>query len=139
MRVTEVSVSVHEKRNHPTEYGHRDCSVQIVASVEHLESADVVARELLGKATAHVQRELDVWIDDIEFANAQAIALSKITDSLFQMTYATSDGVDRLIEEMIDAAVILPANERVELLDQAQWAADVRRDELSSGTEVKRC
>lgn len=126
MRVTEVSVSVHEKRNHPTEYGHRDCSVQIVASVEHLEAADVVARELLGKATAHVQRELGEWITVIEQDYRLAEVRSEVHFQMRQLRVSFSGEIaKRTLAAIREGVAALPADEQAALLEEAEKAYQV--------------
>ena len=59
MRVTEVTVEVHEKRNHPHEYGHYDCSVTLAAVLDDWEPSDASISELRAMAAAHVKHHLD--------------------------------------------------------------------------------
>lgn len=65
--IKEVTVTVHEKRNHPYEFGHFDCSISLVAELPDLSYiqhetmiSDRIA-ELRAEALAHVQEECDRW------------------------------------------------------------------------------
>lgn len=61
MKVTQVTVTVHEKRNHPHEFGHYDCSVALTAEVgAELEAHDAIAL-LRAKARVQVLEECANW------------------------------------------------------------------------------
>jgi hypothetical protein len=66
MEITSVTVSVHEKRNHPHEFGHYDCDVRFTADLEDGEDADLVARQLRHRAGVQVAAECDAWVEGIE-------------------------------------------------------------------------
>lgn len=65
MIIKEVTVTCHEKRNHPYEYGHRDSGVTLVAEINSdLPNSEIV--DLQAMARKWVDRELDGWIEEIE-------------------------------------------------------------------------
>ncbi len=66
MHVTEVKVCVHEKRNHPHECGHYDCSVTLTAQANEHEVANRGAlRRLRESASDQVKEKCDNWIAEI--------------------------------------------------------------------------
>jgi len=74
MIITEVTVSVHEKRNHPHEYGHYDAEVRLTAQLSPDDHDDVVTSDLLAKAAAHVKAECDRFIEQVEQERRAAFA-----------------------------------------------------------------
>jgi hypothetical protein len=66
MNIQTVTVEIHEKRNHPHEYGHYDARVAYTAQVEEGESAENVASRLQELARTQVEAECDRWIEGIE-------------------------------------------------------------------------
>jgi hypothetical protein len=62
MKIHRVTVEVHEKRNHPYEYCHKDCSVILEAEVEDGEDVDSVIARLTRKAEKQVNTTLDAWV-----------------------------------------------------------------------------
>lgn len=68
MEITSVTVSVHEKRNHPHEFGHYDCDVRFTADLEEGEDADQAIRMLRHRAGVQVAAECDAWVEGIEEA-----------------------------------------------------------------------
>lgn len=65
MKYQTVSVSIHEKRNHPHEYGHFDASVSYTVQVEEGEDADQITRVLCDRARDHVEGELDAKVAQV--------------------------------------------------------------------------
>jgi hypothetical protein len=65
MDVIRVEVTVHEKRNHPYEYGHCDCEVRLMADVGAGDDLDVTVQTLREKAAGHVRAHLDEWAEGI--------------------------------------------------------------------------
>ena len=61
MKITHVEVEVHEKRNHPYEYGHYDASVRLCADVDDTDGVHAVIDELRDIARWHVKTECDQW------------------------------------------------------------------------------
>ena len=74
MIVSTIVVEVHEKRNHPHEYGHRDCSIRIEATLEPGEDFDQETILLVAKAQKHVDYELDAWFAKVQLAYLKANA-----------------------------------------------------------------
>jgi len=66
VNITSVTISVHEKRNNPHEYGHYDCDVRLAADLEEGEDADQAVRMLRHRAGLQVKAELDAWIEGME-------------------------------------------------------------------------
>lgn len=65
MNVTQIAVSIHEKRNHPFEYGHYDCEVRLTAELdsdEDIFDEIVCLREM---ARGHVLGECEMWQEQI--------------------------------------------------------------------------
>lgn len=67
MLIKEITVEVHEKRNNPASYGHKDCSVRITVAINGSERevdpyriADI--EEMREIARNQVNAELDQWI-----------------------------------------------------------------------------
>lgn len=71
MDITNVSVTIHEKKNHPHEFGHFDAGVTISADVESGENADKVLRELREQARGHVDDEIGLWLFEIDYERKQ--------------------------------------------------------------------
>jgi hypothetical protein len=63
MDIKEITVAIHEKRNHPFEYGHYDCEVRLVAEATPYPDSDI--DELRNIARAKVREELDDWEQSI--------------------------------------------------------------------------
>ena len=66
MNISQVTVSVHEKRNNPYEYGHYDAEVRMTADLQPGDGADDVIGRLIGQARSNVKAECDRWIADTE-------------------------------------------------------------------------
>lgn len=66
MNITQITVSIHEKRNHPHEYGHYDAEVRYTADL--LPDEDVLKRtkELQFLADSFVSEKCAAWIKNIE-------------------------------------------------------------------------
>lgn len=71
MKVTEVTVTIHEKKNHPHEYGHYDASVTLTARPEQDEHCDNVIESLQREARRRVIEEIDSWIAFINYEKRQ--------------------------------------------------------------------
>ena len=61
MVITEITVSVHEKRNHPFEYGHYDSSVTLTATISPNERRSTAIRDLQDRAAFYVKQQCDEW------------------------------------------------------------------------------
>lgn len=66
MIVKTVTVEVHEKKNHPYEYGHYDASVRLEADLDPNENADDLIDRLQRQAAFKVQAQCALWIIEIE-------------------------------------------------------------------------
>ncbi|MBU0493893.1 MAG: hypothetical protein KKA73_00700 [Chloroflexi bacterium] len=63
MNIPQVTVMIHEKRNHPHEYGHYDAEVRLVAYIEPDQSIIGAIEELRQLARDQVRAECDAWIE----------------------------------------------------------------------------
>lgn len=66
MKIQTITVEIHEKRNHPHEYGHYDSRVSYTAQLDEGEEAAQVVESLQFQARQQVAIECDRWIADIE-------------------------------------------------------------------------
>lgn len=66
MRVLTVCVEIHEKRNHPSEMGHRDARISYTVEVEEGEIPEIIANTWQLAARLQVDEELDRWIAEIK-------------------------------------------------------------------------
>ena len=66
MNVTQVTVTIHEKRNHPFEYGHYDASVTLTGNIESNDLPTMVITDLKYMARGHVIEELDLWTNRVK-------------------------------------------------------------------------
>jgi len=66
MRITEVTVGVHQKKNHPYEYGNFDCEVRLTAVVGDDDCIDDVVKGLRNQAGDHVRNECSLFIARVE-------------------------------------------------------------------------
>ncbi len=62
MNITEITVSAHEKRNHPYEYGHYDAEVSYTATVGVADDILKVTKELQYLADSFVREKCGQWI-----------------------------------------------------------------------------
>lgn len=129
MNVTQVTVSSHEKRNHPFEYGHYDAEVRFTAELAPGE--DVIARtkELQYLAGSLVAEKCDVWIGGIRQERAIEEANQTFRRRLSHAVHTDDEAeVARRLDEL-DAWA----------LDQAQriglWAASNLRAMIESARE----
>jgi hypothetical protein len=67
MKITQIKVSIHEKRNHPTEYGHYDSEVHLTAELEEedIGQEDELIPLLRDQARAQVKEECDAWEQNV--------------------------------------------------------------------------
>ncbi len=66
MKVQTVTVEIHEKRNHPNEYGHYDARVAYTVEVETAENPADVVSSYQFLARQQVANECDRWIAELE-------------------------------------------------------------------------
>lgn len=78
MQVTNVTIDIHEKKNHPHEFGHFDARCSMSAQIGESEDGDDVADDLRTLCRAHVQSEIDRWLEDVQADRDAAVAESQI-------------------------------------------------------------
>jgi hypothetical protein len=66
MNVKTITVEIHEKRNHPHEYGHYDARVSYTVELEEGDSPEMATLAYLSTARQQVVTECDRWIAEIE-------------------------------------------------------------------------
>lgn len=84
MIVTQITVTCHEKRNHPYEYGHKDSSVTLTATIDHERLNSEIA-ELQWIANKWVNEELNSWVEDIRNEKELADLRQRIYDNIYYM------------------------------------------------------
>lgn len=123
MKVQTVTVEIHEKRNHPNEYGHYDARVAYTVEIEHDENPAEVVSDFQCLAREQVLNECDHWIAEIERKR-------KIESSKSSLGWIIDRAADRRLNTTDEAEFskhidILPENERayyVAKLDDAKAA-----------------
>jgi hypothetical protein len=99
MNVSQVTVTIHEKRNHPHEYGHYDASVTLMADIEPGRSPGDAINDLRDIARLHVASELDSWINKIEEQRRIGHICDSIKNKLFHLRYART--IDEWTEQIV--------------------------------------
>jgi uncharacterized protein with PIN domain len=94
MNIQSVTVEIHEKRNHPHEYGHYDALVAYTAQVEEGESAEDVINRLRVLARQQVEAECDRWIKEIELEVKRAEAKQRLYWIVSRAKSGNPDGDD---------------------------------------------
>ncbi|MBN1815339.1 MAG: hypothetical protein JXA14_26140 [Anaerolineae bacterium] len=128
MNVTQVTVTIHEKRNHPHEYGHYDASVTLVADVEPGKSPGDVINDLRDIARLHVASELDSWIAKIEKGRRIDSLDHQIGSQIYQLRYAYTEE-----ERQASVAAILETIADLPHYLQEDWKAKLEK----AGEEVR--
>lgn len=78
MKYQTITVGIHEKRNHPTEYGHFDANVSYTVQVEDGEDIHSATEFLRAKARQHVEAELDAKIAQVNLEEERKQARSSL-------------------------------------------------------------
>ena len=131
MKVNEVTVTVHEKRNHPHEYGHYDCGVTLTAECFWNETTDEVVSNLRGEAAAHVQEHLDGWIAGIT-------RRYELTGLIDRMEYASSiEQLELLLGELYLLSAALPDDEPAEVTKRAEGTYRARAATLAARADAE--
>jgi len=121
MQLTNVRVEIHEKRNHPHEYGHYDATVGYTAMVEPGEDAEAAVAALRQLAHENVTAQCNTWIEAIR----QERALAQARETLDYLTAQARRGWvmdEEDVEKLESSLAELPEAERAirrELLDKA--------------------
>lgn len=131
MKITQVVVEIHEKRNHPNAYGHYDARVSYTAELLDGEYAADTVEKLQFVARQQVAAECDRWIEEIKTREAQESArrdLQWIVDRLENRLPNDHDTAD--FEGKI---ALLPGGEHPEWRDklakaQAEFLSRIKSD-----------
>lgn len=78
MKYQTITVGIHEKRNHPTEFGHFDANVSYTVQVEDGEDIHRATEFLRKKAREYVEAELDARIAQVNLENERREARSSL-------------------------------------------------------------
>ena len=109
MKITQVTVMVHEKRNHPFEYGHYDAEVRLTADLDSSDGAIDTVERLTRQARIAVVAECDQWIDSLASKQRAAHAVGKIERLLRQMNMEYSDEYyESYAQQLVDLLNDLP-------------------------------
>jgi hypothetical protein len=136
MQITDVTVEIHEKRNHPYEFGHGDAMVRITATLGCEEGVYDVIKRLRDLAREQVQAELDGWIAGIEEERRierLVVGLGQLINDVAQDYYALRAA----------KAAVRSIRERPEASMQGKYRAKLRkalakRQERLAALEEKR-
>jgi hypothetical protein len=89
MQITQVAVTVHEKRNNPYEYGHYDCGVTLTA--DRGQTPDDTAIGILRTlARAHVLAECNGWEHDLHEERRVDSLCTQINSDVHRIRNASS-------------------------------------------------
>jgi hypothetical protein len=86
--ITSVTVTIHEKKNHPFEFGHYDASVTLTAEINPAENEKDVAQALQFTARSLVKQEIDGWVDAVNHEREQNEALEIAQDGINRAAWA---------------------------------------------------
>lgn len=120
MKIQTITVEIHEKRNHPHEYGHYDSKVSYTAQLDEGEDAGEAVRHLQFHARQNVAIECDRWIADIEWKrqiDAAKTQLDWIIDRAENNVAMRSDA-----ENFAQNLAILPSKQRDEYCAKLETA-----------------
>ena len=113
MKITQVTVMVHEKRNHPFEYGHYDAEVRLTADLDSTDGAIDAVEQLTRHARVAVVAECDQWIDSLERKRRAAHAVQEIERLLRQMKREYSDEYyESYAQQLVELLNDLPEESR---------------------------
>lgn len=122
MKYQTISISIHEKRNHPHEYGHFDASVSYTVQVEEGEDADHITKVLCDRARDHVEGELDAKVAQVNLEREREDArrnLDFIVGRAEHSEYSQRDERDFNKHRQL-----LPDDERVEWVSKLNKARE---------------
>ncbi len=134
MRVSEVTVTVHEKRSLPDYYGYYDCNVTMTAQVDQREreGADSAVQRLRDTARHHVREECDGWIRGL----SRRRALSHLID---RFEHASSAEELELLVEEFDELADDPESDDTnpDLMSRADEVYHERKQALAARAEAE--
>ena len=134
MEIKEVTVTVHEKRNHPFVYGHYDCEVSFVADVNAGDSIDQSVSDLRTVARSNVQEELDDWEHDILIAKEKEEREARVVRDINSLSYRYGyPDYDECRQDVVDKIVACPKDEQAyffDVLDSVEEQAKVDEDDI---------
>lgn len=136
MKITQVTVSSHEKRNHPHEYGHADSEVTLTATIEADDDVSGIIIALRTMARSHVIAELDGWLAEIE-KERRLVQLRIQIDNLVRNTRweKTEEQLKKHWTDALQHIKLLPGKEQREHIDALNEAADACRESWRSIAE----
>lgn len=128
MKVTEVTVTIHEKRNNPFKCGHYDCSVTYRAELEKPDSYGQRTRRLREIARAHVEEECAKWEDTLR--EQHRIEKLEGDISFYMSRVVTSAEPEAYRERVEDLIFQLPTRMRTKYMEQLEETIQEREAEL---------
>lgn len=133
MNITEITVTAHEKRNHPYEYGHYDAEVSYTATVGVADDILRVTKELQYLADSFVREKCDQWINLINLERKVAEFEARFRSKLNQAVYASDEAeverrladLDKWLLENSDGISVTVVSDMRMLFDpaRAKWRA----------------
>jgi len=123
MEITKIEVTIHEKRNHPFEYGHYDCEVSLAAEEfskyspelgDAIDTLRIIARE-------KVAEELDNWESDVREEEKKRNALNNAENEIYKLSFVHGkDYYDDRKQEVINLIQEAPEEYRDYLFDRLE-------------------
>ena len=133
MNITEITVSAHEKRNHPYEYGHYDAEVSYTATVGVADDILRVTKELQYLADSFVREKCDQWISLVNLERKVAAFEATFRSRLNNAVWANDEAelerhladLDKwLLENSDGMSVTVVSDMRVQIDPaRAEWQA----------------
>lgn len=133
MNITEITVSAHEKRNHPYEYGHYDAEVSYTATVGVADDILKVTKELQYLADSFVREKCDQWISLVNLerkvAAFEATFRSRLNNAVWTNDEAEAErrfaDLDKWLRENSNGISATVVGELWTLIDpaRAKWQA----------------
>ena len=128
MNITEITVSAHEKRNHPYEYGHYDAEVSYTATVGIADDILKVTKELQYLADSFVREKCDQWIGLINLERKVAAFEATFRNRLQNAVWANDDAeaerrfadLDKWLLENSDGISVTVVSDMRMLIDPAR-------------------
>lgn len=133
MKITQVVVGIHEKRNHPYKYGHYDASVTFTADIALNDDPDGAVDLLRARARRHVLSECDAWEKTIHEEHRLAKLISdfdyQISNNLHWDTVSTVEKCNKIIEQLPEEMRAEHRKRLIEAVDQLPPKEQARGDD----------
>ena len=131
MKITQVTVTIHEKRNNPFAYGHYDATVSLTADLVPNDIYETAIQTLQTTARQYVLEECDRW----EHQLRALTRIGELTDAIQETINRIgrtrkADMVDQHAADCEELIHSLPADLQREWLDDLAQAVQEALDKL---------